>query len=71
VNLQHGRGKIALSQNTSLDGSCSSTGIVQSPGPTDVPFKYTGCAVDFDGGPEGARFDYEEEGRNCGSRSAR
>jgi dihydrofolate reductase len=41
-------GKIALSQNTSLDG------VMQSPGPTDVPFKYRGWAVDFD-------FNYEEE----------
>ena len=41
-------GTIALSQNTSLDG------VMQSPGPTDVPFKYRGWAVDFD-------FDYEEE----------
>jgi dihydrofolate reductase len=41
-------GKIALSQNISLDG------VMQSPGPTDVPFKYRGWAVDFD-------FDYEEE----------
>ena len=41
-------GKIALSQNTSLDG------VMQSPGPTDVPFKHRGWAVDFD-------FDYEEE----------
>ena len=41
-------GKIALSQNTSLDG------VMQSPGPADVPFKYRGWAVDFD-------FDYEEE----------
>jgi len=48
-------GKIALSQNTSLDG------VMQSPGPTDVPFKYRGWAVDFDGGPEGARFNYEDE----------
>ena len=29
-------GKIVLSQNTSLDG------VMQSPGPTDVPFKYRG-----------------------------
>jgi dihydrofolate reductase len=43
-------GKIALSQNTSLDG------VMQSPGPQDVPFKYRGWAVDFDGG-----FNYEEE----------
>jgi dihydrofolate reductase len=41
-------GKIALSQNISLDG------VMQSPGPTDVPFKYRGWAVDFD-------FSYEEE----------
>jgi dihydrofolate reductase len=41
-------GKIALSQNTSLDG------VMQSPGPQDVPFKYRGWAVDFD-------FNYEEE----------
>ena len=41
-------GKIALSQNISLDG------VMQSPGPTDVPFKYRGWAVDFD-------FNYEEE----------
>ncbi len=48
-------GKLALSQNTSLDG------VMQSPGPTDVPFKYRGWAVDFDGSREGARFNYEEE----------
>jgi dihydrofolate reductase len=48
-------GKIALSQNTSLDG------VMQSPGPADVPFKYRGWAVDFGAGPEGARFNYEEE----------
>ena len=41
-------GRIALSQNISLDG------VMQSPGPTDVPFKYRGWAVDFD-------FNYEEE----------
>jgi hypothetical protein len=54
-------GKIALSQNTSLDGVMQLDGLMQSPGPTDVPFKYTGWAVDFDSGPEGARFNYEEE----------
>jgi dihydrofolate reductase len=43
-------GNIALSQNTSLDG------VMQSPGPGDVPFKYRGWAVDFNGG-----FNYEEE----------
>jgi dihydrofolate reductase len=43
-------GKIALSQNTSLDG------VMQSPGHTDVPFKYRGWAVDFDSGREGAQF---------------
>jgi hypothetical protein len=47
-------GKLALSQNTSLDG------VMQSPGPTDVPFKYRGWAVDFDGSRQGAR-NYEEE----------
>jgi hypothetical protein len=31
--------------------------VMQSPGPEDVPFKYRGWAVDFDGGPDGARFD--------------
>jgi dihydrofolate reductase len=46
-------GKIALSQNTSLDG------VMQSPGPTDVPFRYRGWAVDFDAGREGARFALE------------
>jgi hypothetical protein len=50
-------GKIALSQNTSLDG------VMQSPGPADVPFKYRSWAVDFDGSREGARFNYEEEVR--------
>jgi dihydrofolate reductase len=48
-------GKIALSQNISLDG------VMQSPGPADVPFKYRGWAVDFGSSPEGARFNYEEE----------
>jgi dihydrofolate reductase len=48
-------GKIALSQNISLDG------VMQSPGPTDVPFKYRGWAVDFDASREGVRFNYEEE----------
>jgi dihydrofolate reductase len=47
-------GKIALSQNTSLDG------VMQSPGSTDVPFKYRGWAVDFDGGREGAQFALEQ-----------
>lgn len=41
-------GRIVLSENTSLDG------VMQSPGPTDVPFKYRGWAVDFD-------FDFEGE----------
>jgi hypothetical protein len=35
-------GKIALSQNTSLDGVMQLDGLMQSPGPTDVPFNYTG-----------------------------
>jgi dihydrofolate reductase len=47
-------GKIALSQNTSLDG------VMQSPGHTDVPFKYRGWAVDFDSGPEAHRFQLEQ-----------
>lgn len=47
-------GKIAVSQNTSLDG------VMQSPGHTDVSFKYRGWAVDFDGGPEGDRFQLEQ-----------
>ena len=47
-------GEIALSQNMSLDG------IMQSPGHTDVPFKYRGWAVDFDGGPESDQFQLEQ-----------
>jgi dihydrofolate reductase len=47
-------GKIAVSQNVSLDG------VMQSPGSTDVPFKYRGWAVDFDGGPESDRFQLEQ-----------
>jgi dihydrofolate reductase len=46
-------GKIALSQNISLDG------VMQSPGHADVPFKYRGWAVDFDGAQEGGRFALE------------
>lgn len=45
----------------SLDGVMQLDGEMQSPGPTDVPFKYTGWAADFDGGPEGARFNYGDE----------
>jgi hypothetical protein len=47
-------GKIALTQLTSLDG------VMQSPGPTDVPFKYRGWIMDFDIGPEGDRCKLEE-----------
>jgi dihydrofolate reductase len=47
-------GRIALSQHTSLDG------VMQSPGPTDVPFKYRGWIFDFDAGPEGERFQLEQ-----------
>jgi dihydrofolate reductase len=47
-------GRIALTQLTSLDG------VMQSPGSTDVPFKYRGWAVDFDSGPESDRFKLEE-----------
>ena len=48
-------GKIALSQNISLDGVIQLDEEMQSPGPTDVPFKYTRWAVDFEGDREGAR----------------
>jgi dihydrofolate reductase len=55
-------GKIALSQNTSLDGVIQLDGLMQSPDPTDVPFKYTDWELDAsDRGPEGGRFHYEEE----------
>ena len=47
-------GKIALSQHTSLDG------VMQSPGTTDVPFKYRGWVVDFNAGPERDRIQLEE-----------
>jgi dihydrofolate reductase len=47
-------GKIALSQHLSLDG------VMQSPGFTDVPFKYRGWIFDFDRGPEGDRFELEQ-----------
>lgn len=51
-------GKIALSQNITLDGAMQ----LVSSSPTDVPFKHTGWLFDdFDGGPEGGRFNYEEE----------
>jgi hypothetical protein len=54
-------GKIALSQNMLLDGVIQLDGFIQSPGPTDVPFKYTGWELDdFDAGPEGGRFNYQE-----------
>ena len=53
-------GKIAVSQNVSLDG------VMQSPGYTDVPFKYRGWAVDFDGGPESDRFQLEQA-QNAGA----
>ena len=46
-------GKIALSQNVSLDG------VMQSPGPTDVPYEHRGWAVDFDGGSQGGGFALE------------
>jgi dihydrofolate reductase len=47
-------GRIALSQHTSLDG------VMQSPGSTDVPFKYRGWVVDFDRGPEADRYQLEQ-----------
>ena len=46
-------GKIALSQHISLDG------VMQSPGPTDVPFKYRGWIMEYDRG-EGDRLKLEE-----------
>jgi dihydrofolate reductase len=46
-------GKIAVSQNVSLDG------VMQSPGPTDVPYEHRGWAVGFDGGAEGGGFALE------------
>jgi hypothetical protein len=47
-------GKIAVTQLTSLDG------VMQSPGTTDVPFKYRGWIFDFDAGPDGDRLKLEE-----------
>jgi dihydrofolate reductase len=47
-------GKIALSQHTALDG------VMQSPGSTDVPFKYRGWVLGFDTGLEGERFQLEQ-----------
>src|SRR5919109_3595148 len=47
-------GKIAVTELTSLDG------VMQSPGSTDVPFKYRGWIFDFDAGPEFDRFKLEE-----------
>jgi dihydrofolate reductase len=41
---------IAVSQSLSLDG------VMQSPGPNDVPFRYRGWAMEFDLGSEGERF---------------
>jgi dihydrofolate reductase len=47
-------GKIVVSEHVSLDG------VMQSPGPTDVPFKYRGWIMEFDTGPEGERFQIEQ-----------
>lgn len=47
-------GKVIISENASLDA------VMQSPGPTDVPFKYRGWAVDFGRGPDGT-FDFEKD----------
>ena len=47
-------GKIAITQLKTLDG------VMQSPGSTDVPFKYRGWVLDFDSGAEGDRFKLEE-----------
>jgi dihydrofolate reductase len=45
-------GTIALSQNVTPDG------VMQSPGPTDVPFEHRGWATDF---AEGNHFDFDGE----------
>ena len=45
---------LTMSQNMSLDG------VMQSPGYTDVPFKYKARAVDFDHGTESDRFQLEQ-----------
>ena len=47
-------GKVVVAQNVSVDG------VMQSPGTTDVPFKYRGWVLDFDVGSEGARSMLEE-----------
>jgi len=47
-------GKIVVSEHVSLDG------VMQSPGSTDVPFKYKGWILEFDTGPEGERFQIEQ-----------
>jgi dihydrofolate reductase len=49
--------KIAVTELTSLDG------VMQSPGSTDVPFRYRGWSLGFDIGPEGQRFKLEEAQR--------
>ena len=46
-------GKIVVTELTSLDG------VMQSPGFTDVPFKYRGWIMDFDRGLAGERFQLE------------
>jgi dihydrofolate reductase len=51
-------GTIAVTQLTSVDG------VMQSPGHTDVPFKYRGWAVDFDSGREFEQFKLEEAQRS-------
>jgi hypothetical protein len=48
-------GTIAVTELTSLEG------VMQSPGHTDVPFKYRGWAVDFDSGPEFEQFKLEAQ----------
>jgi dihydrofolate reductase len=53
-------GKLVLSQNISLDGVMQTDGKMQSPGATDVPFRYTSWEVDFGGGPDGG-YDYGGE----------
>jgi dihydrofolate reductase len=47
-------GRVVVFEHVSVDG------VMQSPGPTDVPFKHKGWIVGFDIGPEGQRFQVEQ-----------
>lgn len=48
-------GNLVISENVSLDG------VMQSPGPTDVAFRYRGWAVDFQSAPGSEGFDFAAE----------